>query len=105
MYKSLCFFQHAHVQAHRLHVGGASVVGAGAVELLLCGVQVKVPRWVKSSTIMPDLDLRYIGTSTRRSKDLGYRSYRSALLYKMGGRLQADDPRCRNVRPRSSAYG
>ena len=25
--------------------------------------------------------------------------------YKMGGKLQADDPRCCNVRPRSSAYG
>ena len=31
--------------------------------------------------------------------------YGSALLYKMGGTLQADDPRCCNVRPRSSAYG
>ena len=25
--------------------------------------------------------------------------------YEMGGKLQADDPRCCNVRPRSSAYG
>jgi hypothetical protein len=34
-----------------------------------------------------------------------YSAYGTALLYKMGGRLQADDPRCCNVRPRSSAYG
>ena len=40
---------------------------------------------------------------SRRARTL-VRSYGTALLYKMGGRLQADDPRCCNVRPRSSAY-